>query len=174
MAKGNSLMCFSALQVSYPVTANSPYCSKLVGAATVRQVDVINYVTAPAANAWIYFTGKMPDSFTTANGIVVDIYWTASTAAADDVIWGVAFEYVTGSQLITADSFDTANVITDTGNAGGADFLQICSISFASDEIDDLVPGGDFRVKVYRDTDAAGDDHAGIAQLHMIELKEGV
>ena len=157
MGKGNSLVCFEAKQVSYPAAATAPYSSKLVGAVVIRQLDVISFIAAPATNAWVYFSGKTPQ-FYSDNGIDVYIHWTASTAAADDVIWGVAFEQVT-SLIITGDSFDTARTVTDTGDVTGSDKLQVCTISFTNAEIDSLSKGASFRMKVYRATADAVEDH---------------
>ncbi len=175
MGKGNSLLYFTALQASYPATATSPYASKLVNTATVRQPDTINYIAAPGTNEWIYFTSRVPMFYNEDNGIDVYIYWTASTAAADDVIWGVAFEQLPSTTTpITGDSFAVARTVTDTGNAGGSDYMQICSISFTEAQADYLAGGVNFRMKIYRDTDDAGDDHAGIVYLHAVDLREGL
>ncbi len=173
MAKGNSLMTFTSFKASYPDAGEAPYPSKLVAIGTIRQAEVINFIAAPGSNLWVYFTSKM-SSYYSNHGIEVYIYWTASTAEANDVIWGAAFEYVIDGMLITADSFATAQTVTDTGNAGGSDYLQICNISFTNAQIDGIVADSAFRMKFYRDTDDAGDDHTGIAQLHTIELREGV
>ncbi len=173
MGKGNSLMVFTSFAASYPDAGEAPYLSKYVNIGTVRQAEVINFIAAPASNLWVYFTSKM-SSYYSNNGIEVYIYWTASTAEANDVIWGAAFEYVVDGMLITADSFATAQTVTGTGNAGGSDYLQICNISFTNSQIDGIVAGSAFRMKFYCDTDDAGDTHTGIVMIHAIELRESV
>jgi hypothetical protein len=86
--------------------------------------------------------------------------------------WDVAFERIAdGGQDLDADGFATAKTVTATTVPGTSGVVKVTSVAFTDGaEIDSLVAGEAFRLRVRRDT--ATDTAAGDAELLRVELKE--
>jgi hypothetical protein len=103
-------------------------------------------------------------------GITVYLTW-AAVPTTGTVGWDVAFERIgDGSQDIDADGFATAKVVTAATVPGTSGNTDITNVAFTNSEIDGLVVGEVFRLRVRRDV--ATDTAAGDAQLLAVELKE--
>lgn len=173
MGKGNSLMCFSVDQAAFPVAANSPYFSKVVAAAVVRQLHTLDFIAAPASgNEFGLFHSVIPVWYGD-NGIDVIIHWTSSANMTGNVVLGADFEIMAEGYVITSDNFFGAQTTTFTNDSEDDDEMRVTTISFTSAQTDDISAKDIFRLKVYRDTDAGGDTEPGIVKLHQIELREG-
>jgi hypothetical protein len=118
------------------------------------------------------FSAVLPRNYD-GGGITSYVHWSADGVTANDVIWGVAFERIgDGQQDIDSDGFASFNIVT--GTAPGTDgFVTIDNIAFTNGaEIDSIAVGELFRIKVWRDAEAGGDDMVADAELHAVELKE--
>ena len=117
------------------------------------------------------FSAIMPRNYD-GGGITSYTHWSADGVTVNEVIWGLAFERIGTAQDVDNDSF--AAFKTVTGTAPGTDgFVAIDNIAFTNGaEIDNIEVGELFRIKVWRNAEAAGDDMAADAELHAVELKE--
>jgi hypothetical protein len=113
------------------------------------------------------FDGVIPDGALLGSGLIVRVWWMATTATSNAVTWGVQFEK-TGTDN-DADSFDTAATGTSTAN-GTSGIETLTSITITT--IDGLTVGDRFRLKVYRDASSAGDTMTGDAQLLAVEVRQ--
>ena len=116
----------------------------------------------------VYFIGVMPDNYD-ANGIVVEVWWTATTVTSGTVGWDVSIELMTGFD-IDGDGFATAQTITAATVSGTSGTVQSSSVEIADGtDMDSLVAGSLFRLRIRRDV--ASDDADNDAELHYVEMR---
>ncbi len=125
-----------------------------------------------AADESAVFTGILPRNYS-AGGVTV-ILWltdTNDTNAAHAAYWDVSFELMTGLDL-DADSFAAVN--SDHVHPNGTSGIPVSlSIPFTDGaDMDSVVAGAMFRLKVTRDADNGSDDWANDAELLGVEIKE--
>lgn len=121
-----------------------------------------------------YFRGIMPNSYS-GEGVTVDVEYAMTSATSGDVIWGAAFELLGGeAQDIDSDGFASAKTVADTVSATSGK-IKAASITFADGaEMDSVAEGDLFRLKIYRDADAEGDDATADAELLQVVLREAI
>jgi hypothetical protein len=114
----------------------------------------------------------MPQHYAGTTGVTVYIHYSMSSAEADTVDWDAAFERIGDQQQdVDSDSFAAVNSADNTTVPGTSGLVDIVSIAFTDGaDMDSVAKGELFRLKITRD--AASDDAAGDAELHMIELRE--
>jgi len=124
------------------------------------------------------FSGVMNRAYA-ALAVIVDIHYAMTSAIAADtpnseVIWCAQFERVGDGQLdIDSDSFHTAICSAATTVPATSGHVDVVSLTFTNQAaIDGIVAGEGFRLKIYRDADAGGDDAAGDAELVWIEVRQ--
>ena len=117
------------------------------------------------------FSAVLPRNYG-GGGITSYIHWSADGVTVNDAIIGLAFERIGTAQDVDNDSFASFKIVT--GTAPGTDgFVTIDNIAFTDGaEIDSIAVGELFRIKVWRNAEAAGDDMAANMELHAVELKE--
>lgn len=117
------------------------------------------------------FRGVLPSNYAGA-GFTVGIRWAASGVTTGNVVWGVSFErQQADSHDMDADSFATEKTVTDA--APGTDGQHTkAEITFSNSEIDGLLAGELFRVKVARKAADASDTMAADAELLGVEAAE--
>lgn len=122
----------------------------------------------------VYFRDVLPNTYS-GNGVTVDVEYAMTSATSGDVIWGAAWELLAGeSQDLDSDGFASAKTVTQTVSATSGK-VKAASITFADGAEMDFVGAADlFRLKVYRDADAAGDTATGDAELLQVVLREAV
>jgi hypothetical protein len=106
------------------------------------------------------------------SGITVRLLWAALTATTGNVKWGAAFERLqVGTDVLTTDSFaaEKTAVATTNGTAGVA---TSTTIAFTNSEIDGLLVGEPFRLRIQRLGSDGSDTMTDEAQLLGIELYE--
>lgn len=120
------------------------------------------------------FTGVMPSKYA-AGGVTVVINWMNSTTSTNKVCWSATLERVdVGTTDLDSDSFGT-QVIDTTGVAANATsgIQSQTSIGLTTGaNMDSVVAGDAYRLKITRETGQANDTQAGDAQLVSIEIKE--
>lgn len=118
------------------------------------------------------FPGFLSRNYT-ANGITATLVWLASTANTGVCRWAVAFErHQDETTDLDADSFAAAKTVNATA-PGVSGQPQYTEIAFANGaEIDALLAGESFRLKVTREATNAADTMAGDAELLRVELRE--
>lgn len=131
---------------------------------TRNNIDVLDFDDTTDESA--VFMDVMPDAALLASGLIVRLFWSATSATAGNVTWGIQFERMTGD--IDADSFDTATVGT-TACSGTNGTPVVTSITATN--IDEITAGDLYRLKVYRDADAGTDTMVGDAELIAVEVR---
>lgn len=114
------------------------------------------------------FSDIMPPHYAN-GGVHVDIDWRATSATSGNVRWQVEFERQNSNGLdVDADSFATA--VEATGAAPGASGQQQRTrVSLAHSEIDGLLAGERFRLRLTREAnDATNDTMTGDAEVVSI------
>lgn len=160
MATGETLTIFTANDNTPPTTA----FASLDMRNNIMLLDFDDTINESAV-----FMSVLPQNYEM-NGINVILYWTATSAIAGDVLWSVSFDNMSGD--IDSDSFATALNLADTCN-GTSGTIEKTTISFTDGaEIDNLIIGNLFRVKVTRLASDGSDTMVGDAELLAVELRE--
>lgn len=116
------------------------------------------------------FTKVLPDHYA-GGGFTLDIFYAMSSAITGDVVLAAAIERVGTSQDIDSDSFaparsDTFTVPGTSGVPGKA------TLTFTNAQIDGLLKGELYRIKITRDADNAADTAAGDLEFIGAEIRE--
>lgn len=163
MASGNTLAVFTPLH-------NEPPASAFATVDTRNSHPVLDFDAAADESA--VFTGVMPRHYGN-GGITVKLVWAATSATSGTARWLTALERVIG-QDIDSDGFATANSAggTANGTSGIPTETEIAHTNGA--EMDSVVAGDTFRLKVTRDADGTSgtDDMTGDAELIAVEIRE--
>jgi hypothetical protein len=107
------------------------------------------------------------------NGITLTIVWAGATATSGNVVWEACWERIDASGLdIDADSFASCKSATAAASAtsGATTYTTIAFTNGA--EIDSLVAGEAYRLKVRRIGSNGSDTMAGNAELLRVEVRE--
>jgi hypothetical protein len=164
MASGNTLAIF------FPNDAEPP----LSGYATfdTRNSHPVLDFDASSAEA-VMFTSFMPRYYA-GGGITTTILWASTSVTTGSTVWGVELERLDINSIDTdADSFGTLNIASGTAPSSTNGALQSTSITHTSGTQMDNVVGGDFfRLKVWRMATLGQDSMTGDAELFGIEVKE--
>jgi len=163
MASGDTLVVFHPYH-------NEPPASNYATLDLRNQHPVLDFDASTNESA--VFSGVMPQSYAGTTGVTVYLHYSMSTAEADTVDWDAAFERVGDQQLdVDGDSFAAVNSTDNTTVPGTTGLVDVISIAFTDGaDMDSVAKGEKFRLKITRD--AANDDAAGDAELHMVEIRE--
>lgn len=163
MASGDTLIAF------YPAD-NEPPTSAYATLDTRNAHPVLDFDDSTDESA--VFTGILPRHYG-GGGITVYLHWAATSATSGTARWSVAVEAI-AAQDIDSDGFASAQ--TAGGTAHGTSGVEtVTSIAFTDGaQMDSVVAGGAFRLKVTRDADGTSgtDDMTGDAELLCVEVKE--
>lgn len=120
-----------------------------------------------AVNESAVFADVMPQHYG-GGGVSVRLTIAMSSAVSGDVDFDVAFEKITN---LSGDTFATAKSIDNTTVPGTTHDVFVVTVSFANGaEMDNVVAGDPFRLKVTRD--AVSDTASGDAELRFVEIRE--
>lgn len=162
MASGNSLVSFVPAD-NEPPTAN-------YATLDVRNGHPVLDFDAATEEAAI-FTAVLPRHYA-GGGLTIYLHWLATSAVAGDSKWGGSIERATaGGDDLDADSFDAEQTATGTANAVSG-VVTTTQIAFTNAQIDGLLVGEAFRLKLARKAADAADTMAGDAELLAVEIKE--
>lgn len=116
----------------------------------------------------VYFIGSVADSYAS-EGLVVQLFWSATSAISGTIGWDVSFEKVTGLDS-DSDSFAAAQTVTAATVPSISGEVATSSVSIADGvAMGSLVAGDLFRIRVRRDV--ATDTATGDAELHMVQVR---
>lgn len=164
MASGNTLVTFAAQD-------NEPPSANYATPDYRNNHPVLDFDAATDESA--VFSDILPQNYG-GGGLTVILHWMASTATSGTTRWAVAIERDDAGTDLDSDSFATAQTVGTTAPAtSGAPVTT--SIAFtAGAQMDSLVAGEMFRLKVTRDADGTSgtDDMTGDAELKMVEIRE--
>ena len=117
------------------------------------------------------FAGVLPKTYA-GGGLTIRIHTTATSATSGDFILTAAIERMDTGLDLDADSFATAQTATST-TSGTSGAITVTTITMTSGaQMDSLVAGEAFRLKITRDADAGGDTMTGDLELHRVEVRE--
>jgi hypothetical protein len=162
MASGDTLLIIDAVAGRQPTSSYAVWG---------QRNDQDHYAFDGTADESLLFRAIMPQHYA-GGGITVRLHWRATSATSGDVIWNTALERQTGLDT-DADSFATAQAATTTtsGTAGIPTSTTITHTSGA--QMDSVVAGDGFRLKVTRDADNGSDTmNATDAELLQLEIRE--
>lgn len=163
MASGDTLAVFDA-QAGQQPSASYPAWGVRNGQA--------HLAFDAAADEAVDFRGVMPAHYV-GGGVNVVLHWRAASATSGDVVWTSAFErQADGGQDTDSDGFATAESATATtqATAGALEYTSIPHTNGA--EMDSVVAGDVFRLRITRDADNGSDTMAGDAQLVSVAIVE--
>ena len=136
---------------------------------TRNQIPVLDF--DPAADESMVFATVMPPGYG-GGGVTVTIGWT-STATTQEVVWDATFMSITDdADDVDTKSFAAVNSVTAT-TATAPGEVDYASISFTDGaDMDSVVAGEWFRLKITRDADNANDDVPVDAELIFVKIVE--
>lgn len=106
-------------------------------------------------------------------GIYIDIYWMASTATSGTCRWLAQLErHQEDAQDLDSDGFASAQS-AEEAPASAAGEIQVSRISFTDGaQMDSVVAGDHYRLRVARDSDHANDTMSGDAEVIAVRVIE--
>ncbi len=163
MASGNTLVCL------FP-NDNEPPASNFATFDTRNAHPVLDFDAGTDETA--QFTAIMPSNYA-GGGVTVVLQWAASTATTGNVVWAVSFEDIGDeTQNIGSDGFASAQSVTAAA-PGTSGLVQYSSVAFTNGaQMDSVVAGDLFRIRVVRDADNVNDTMTGDAELVGLEIRE--
>jgi hypothetical protein len=163
MASGDTLLVFTPLH-------NEPPASDYATLDVRNEHPVLDFDAANEESA--VFSGVLPRHYS-GGGITVYLHVAFSSATSGNSVWQVAFERIgIEHQDMDADSFAAAKQIDISAGAPSGQILTGSVAYGHGADMDGLLAGEGFRLKVTRNADDGDDDAAGDAELRFVELKE--
>lgn len=167
MAAGDSLVIWTP-------QSNQPTSSNAATEVVRNQHLVLSFAESTTVNQNAVFAAIMPNHYasTGGGGVTAFLQFAVSTATTGTVDLDVAFERIgEEGQDIDSDGFAAANSVDGTTAPATSGHLKIASVAFTDGaDMDSVVAGDAFRVKVTRDT--LNDSIVGGVQLWGVELRE--
>jgi hypothetical protein len=117
----------------------------------------------------IFVSGVLPRHYS-GGGLTVTLWWMGSTATVGDVCWETAIER--GLTDLDVDSFAAGQATISPAPATSGVPTSTSIAHTAGAQMDDLVAGEPFRLRVTRITAGVTGNMAGDAELLAIELRE--
>ncbi len=164
MASGDTLLVFTP-------HANQPPATAFATLDTRNDHLVLDFDADADEEA--IFGSVLPRAYG-GGGLTVMLVWMASTANANECDWEAQFERHENDAFdLDADGFAAVQgvIATAPSVSGEASYDDITFTSGA--QMDSLVAGESFRLKIRRDADdATNDDMTGDAELIRVEIRE--
>lgn len=170
MASGNTLLYLPPRAATLPATAYAQL-DVIVGASSPTEgFPVLAFDSASIEQA--DFRGKMPQNY--GGGGLTMVLADGANTTTGGVVWQAAFRRITNAIDLdtTAFTYDFNGVTVSTlPNAVGK--LSYDNITFTDGaDMDSVVAGDEFLLRIRRKTDDAADTAAADAYLHAIEIRE--
>jgi len=134
-------------------------------------VAVLDYDQAALESA--IFVGCLPEAAVTTSGLKVRLAWTADTVTnTDAVVWAIQWQKIDTATDLDADAF--SNTVTATAAASGtAGVPVITEITITGTaNLDSIVAGDFYRIKISRDGTNASDTLTNDACLVAVEIRD--
>jgi len=163
MASGDTLLVFTPLH-------NEPPGSDYATLDVRNEHPVLDFDAANEESAM--FSGVLPRHYS-GGGLTVTLHVAFSSATSGNSVWQVAFERIgIEHQDMDEDGFATARQIDIEASSPSGEVLTGSTGFGNGGDIDGVIAGEGFRLKVGRDADNVDDDAVGDAELVFVELKE--
>jgi hypothetical protein len=171
MASGNALLAVFPQSGTAPATLAATL-DTIAGTSTPAEaVPVLTYLDAAAA--YMDFYCVMPSSYA-GGGLTCTVYWSAATAT-NNAIWQAALRAVPDD----AEDLDTTAFAYDYNASAASAAPSVVgetsedNITFTNGaDMDSVVAGNYFILRVLRDPAHASDNLANTAYLHAVYIKE--
>lgn len=165
MASGDTLIILTTHSADLPTTGNIP------SPDSRNDHSVLDF--DPATAETVNFPILMPRNYAATTGVTATIVWSAHTATTFETRWSLAWErHEDDAFSLDSDGFATAKTVEDTAPSATGE-VSYATITFTDGaEMDSIAVGESGRLRLIRDAANAGDDMAGDAELHRIEIKE--
>ena len=173
MASGDLLCAFTPYHAELP-SSNYATLDAITAATGLRPVLDFDSATDETA----IFTGTMPNNYSAATGVTVKIKFAMDTTntGTKNVVWDAAFERCEDAVALGAAGNDFAAVNSVTAvvdNTANNLEASTGTITFtAGADMDSVVSGDVFRLKITRDANNGSDDATGDAQVIAVEVWE--
>ena len=132
---------------------------------TTSPIDVLDF--DPVTAEYAVWTGLIPEGFNMTGGLKARITWKLDTATpSGNVVWAAQIER--GNTDLRSDSWDSVHTATGTAN-GTAGIATTTEITITN--VDGVLAGEPFRIRIYRDAAAGGDTAAFDAELILLEVR---
>jgi hypothetical protein len=148
----------------FVATQNQPILSSFATLDTRNSIAILDFDDATTESAT--FVGIMPTVANLLSGLIVNIWFTMTTATSGNVRWLVMFER--GNTDLDVDSFDVA-VEQNVAVASTSGVPAVASLTITT--IDGITAGDLYRVRVQRIGGNVGDTAVGDAELIAVEIR---
>jgi hypothetical protein len=145
-----------------PMTSQPP-ASNFATLDTRNSIAVLDFDDSTEES--IFWTGVMPEAASLGSGLIVNIFFMATSATSGDARFGAQFERMNTDE--DSDSFDTATEATVATNGTSG---IITKLAITCTTIDSIAAGEPYRLKIYRDTSGA-DTITGDLELVAVEVR---
>lgn len=163
MASGNTLFAANALALETPAT--NPAGRDERNGHRVLDFDA-------AADEVAIIAGVLPRHYA-GGGVTIALHWMATSATSGNVVWEAAFErHQAGTDDLDADSFAAGVAASAAATSGTSGAVTVTSIALTNSQIDGLLAGESFRLRIRRLGTNAGDTMTGDAELLRVEVRE--
>jgi len=146
---------------------NQPPTSNYATLDTRNSHPVLDFDTTTQETA--VFAGALPSNYP-GNGLTVKIISALTSATSGTLGWDVAFERDNTGLDIDADSFATAKTAAAATVPGTSGQTMAHTVTFSNSEIDGLLAGEPFRLRIRRDV--ANDNATGDAELLRVVVEQ--
>lgn len=166
MASGDTLAVFTPLHNEPPASSQATLDTRNARPCLDFDAD---------ADEEAVFSGIMPQHYADTTGVTIHIWWGSSTdQTTGDVDWEFAFERIISETTdLDADSFATAQNLDADAPGGASQPVEDTLAITKGANMDSVVAGDPFRLKVRRDADdGVNDDMTGDAELYHLEIRE--
>jgi hypothetical protein len=145
-----------------PMTSQPP-ASNYATLDTRNSIAVLDFDDSTEESA--FWVGAMPEAASLASGLIVNIFFMATSATSGDARFGAQFERMNTDE--DSDSFDTATeaTVATSGTSG-----IVTKLAITCTTIDSIAAGEAYRLKIYRDTTGA-DTITGDVEVVAVELR---
>jgi hypothetical protein len=145
-----------------PMTSQPP-ASNFATLDTRNSIAVLDFDDSTEESA--FWVGVMPEAASLASGLIVNIFFMATSATSGDARFGAQFERMNTDE--DSDSFDTATeaTVATSGTSG-----IVTKLAITCTTIDSIAAGEAYRLKIYRDTTGA-DTITGDVEVVAVELR---
>jgi hypothetical protein len=145
-----------------PMTSQPP-ASNFATLDTRNSIAVLDFDDSTEESA--FWVGVMPEAASLGSGLIVNIFFMATSATSGDARFGAQFERMNTDE--DSDSFDTATEATVATNGTSG---IVTKLAITCTTIDSIAAGEPYRLKIYRDTSGA-DTITGDVEVVAVELR---
>ena len=174
MASGDSLLILTPNMAVPPATTYAQLDVHAGASTPAEAIPCIDFDAA--ASEYMDFPNLfMPENYSDATGITLIIVFAApgEVTATDEVRWEVALRLIGDDidPLSTSHTYVYTGVSADPPSVANEVAYETLALTKGA-QMDTVIAGSYFNLRIYRDHDHADDTAAGDAELFAIHIKE--